>query len=70
MAESSERDVVWLKKMLVSLLENAAGSEQPEHAACAKYAELLFKMLPKGKEEKPSDATIEMVRKAMMEGVK
>lgn len=60
------RDVEWLKRTLVGLLENAAGADVPEHAACAKYAELLFKMLPKGKEEKPSESAIELVRKTIL----
>lgn len=67
MSDERARDVEWLKRTLVGLLENAAGLETPEHAACAKYAELLFKMLPKGKEEKPSEAAIDLVRRTLLE---
>lgn len=40
------RDVEWLRCLLVRLLEQAADDGEPDHAACAKYADLLFKMLP------------------------
>lgn len=61
------KDVEWLKKKLVVLLEDAAAQETPDHQACAKYADLLYKMLPKGNAE-PSQKAVDMVRKALIEG--
>lgn len=55
MAEQTQvLSIEWLRDQVVKLLAHAArgvegddGSE-PDHAACAKYADLLYKMLPKG----------------------
>lgn len=61
-------DREWLKRQLVSLLEGAMAAETPDHSACAKYADLLFKMLPQGAEKKslPKDLA-EQVRQALRE---
>ena len=40
------KDAGWLKSQLVSLMEDVIAAEQTDHTAAAKYAELLFKMLP------------------------
>lgn len=62
-------DSEWLKQKLITLLESASESEEPDHAACAKYpdhaacakyADLLWKMLPKGGKE-PSAKVMAMV---------
>jgi len=61
------KDIEWLKKKLIGLLEDAEEREPPDHQACAKYADLLFKMLPKGNAE-PSQKAVDLVRKALIEG--
>jgi len=65
--ESQELTVEWLKEKLIGLLDQAAEGEQPDHAACAKYADLLFKMLPKkdGKTHVSDDA-LAAARKAVL----
>lgn len=62
------KDIEWLKKKLVGLLEDAALRDPPDHQACAKYADLLFKMLPKGNSAEPSQKAVDLVRKALIEG--
>lgn len=46
------KDSAWLQAQLVALLEDAMEASPKDHGACAKYADLLWKMLPKstGKE--------------------
>ncbi len=44
--------VEWLREQVVSLLASATAADPPDHQACAKYADLLFKMLPKGSGDK------------------
>lgn len=41
---SNRKDLPWLKGVVVDLLEDARQGE-PDHQACAKYAELLYKLL-------------------------
>lgn len=41
------RDVEWLRRLLVRLLEKASDEPEPDHPACAKYAGLLWEMLPR-----------------------
>lgn len=54
----------------MNLLEDATASSPPDHQACAKYADLLFKMLPKGSGDKaglqPDD--LARARKAVIHG--
>lgn len=38
---------LWLQKKLITLLEDAASREEPDHQACAKYLDLAFKLLPR-----------------------
>ena len=47
-ATPQEPTLEWLQDTCVRLLKNAAANDPPDHQACSKYAELLFKMLPKG----------------------
>lgn len=44
--EQPPRDRTWLRNTLTRLLAQAANTEDPDHQACAKYADLLWKMLP------------------------
>lgn len=60
-------DAEWLKGVLVKLLNEAQLQTPTDHQACAKYADLLYKMLPKGKSTADT-AVVDMVRKAVIEG--
>lgn len=60
---SEHKDSDWLKQQLVSLLEDAASQEPKDHAACAKYADLLWKMLPRSSGRAQGDADIEAIRR-------
>jgi hypothetical protein len=57
-----KEDAEWLKDQLVELLKNAMARDQVEHQACAKYAELLWKMLPKKAETDVGKSTLDEVR--------
>jgi hypothetical protein len=49
LAEDRE-DVAWLKRTVVALLKDATKgkeSDEVDHAACAKYAEILLKLMPR-----------------------
>lgn len=67
--QSGDKDVDWLRALLVRLLENASSCEAPDHPACAKYADLLFRMLPhsngSGKPEHPDSKSIAAIRLAL-----
>lgn len=67
--KGDELTVGWLRDQLVKLLEHASDLASPDHPACAKYADLLFKMLPRsGKEERAgNDEVIERAREAIRE---
>jgi hypothetical protein len=45
-AEEPE-DVVWLRKQVVGLFKQAKDVDEPDHAVCVKYAEILLKLLPR-----------------------
>lgn len=63
------KDVDWLRSQVVKLFEDASGQDEPDHAVCVKYAEILFKMLPKvvgGGPGKLAD-TLEAARRAVRE---
>jgi hypothetical protein len=63
------KDVVWLQQEVTRLFVDAAAQETPEHAVCVKYAELLYKLLPRDNGKvKLSDSLIEDIRKAMRDG--
>lgn len=65
----SRKDVVWLQGEVTRLFIDAAASEEADHAVCVKYAELLYKMLPKdGGKQKLSDSLVDEIRKAMRDG--
>jgi hypothetical protein len=60
--EVQDLSLEWLRRKLVSLLEDASSVEERDHAACAKYADILFKMLPS--HSKDSESTqAELYRK-------
>lgn len=46
-SKESVKDSSWLQVQLVTLLQDAMEANPKDHAACAKYADLLWKMLPK-----------------------
>lgn len=48
--------VEWLRDQIVELLDDARKGEKVDHQACAKYAEILFKMLPKNEGNRIGDA--------------
>lgn len=63
------KDVAWLQQEVTRLFVDAAATEEPDHTVCVKYAELLYKMLPKdGGKAKLSDSLIDEIRKAMRDG--
>lgn len=64
----AQQDSEWLKSKLVGLLEDAADRDPPDHAACAKYADLLWKMLPKGTPKDKGASLLDRVRQAITEG--
>lgn len=64
MADRKE-DAEWLKDQLVKLLKDAMGRDQVEHQACAKYAELLWKMLPKKQDGEVGKSTLDEVREKL-----
>lgn len=69
--ESQELTVEWLRDQLIGLLGQAAAGEQPDHAACAKYADLLYKMLPKKEgSSRVSDEALVAARKAVLDGLR
>lgn len=41
----SLRDVRWLCEALTDLFDLARSAPEPDHQACAKYADLLFRLL-------------------------
>jgi len=40
-------DVLWLKQQVVALFKDAKDAEEPDHAVCVKYAEILLKLMPR-----------------------
>lgn len=62
MSEPVTKDAEWLKGKLIELLEDASAQDPKDHAACAKYADLLFKVLPRGEGKQAQDG-LEAVRK-------
>lgn len=64
MADRKE-DAEWLKDQLVKLLKDAMGRDQVEHQACAKYAELLWKMLPKAQDKGVTQDTLASLREQL-----
>lgn len=46
MADSQDLSIEWLRQKVLELLQDASAADERDHPACAKYAELLFKMLP------------------------
>jgi hypothetical protein len=60
--DDRKEDAEWLKCQLVNLLKDAMHRGQVEHQACAKYAELLWKMLPKKAETDVGKSTLDEVR--------
>lgn len=38
-----------------------------DHGACAKYADLLWKILPKGNQKDPAKEDMDAIRKAVIE---
>ena len=65
---SQKKDSEWLKAQLINLLTDAIARDPVEHQACAKYAELLWKMLPKGTDKNVSD--LDEARQAIRENTK
>lgn len=66
MTESQEdrKTAGWLQGQLIELLAAARQGPEIDHAACAKYADLLYKMLPKG-DSKESKSVGEQVREEL-----
>lgn len=54
--------IEWLRDTLVTLLSLAQLQDPPDHQACAKYADLLYKMLPRQSNEKGALAPDELAR--------
>ena len=62
MTQPTELSIEWLRAKLVTLLEDAATGDEPDHQACAKYADILFKMLPKSSNEHRDIGAEELAR--------
>jgi hypothetical protein len=58
----------WLRTECARLFGQASRAEEPDLASCAKLAELLFKMLPKGSGERQglSQSDLEAAREAVL----
>jgi len=52
---------------VVELLDNARTSDPIDHQACAKYADILLKCIPKGDATKPSTEALDFIRKRLIE---
>lgn len=65
--DRKEVDREWLLGQLVDLLQDAKGGEKVEHIACAKYVELLYKMLPASTGKSVSDEALEAIRRGVQE---
>lgn len=57
----------WLQGKLVGLLQDAMAGEATDHQACAKYCDLLFKLLPKGGKDVPQSVAAEIRRQMAQE---
>ena len=64
------KDSQWLEAQLVRLLIDAQDRDPPDHQACAKYADLLWKMLPRVSDSDPKSKELEDLRKRLIEGMK
>ena len=62
------KDRAWLQQQLVMLLEDARDQDKTDHQACAKYADLLWKMLPQVRDLDPADKELRDLRKNLIEG--
>lgn len=54
--------IEWLRGQVVTLLAAAQLADPPDHQACAKYADLLYKMLPKNSNDKGGLSSDELRR--------
>lgn len=66
--QDPELSIEWLRGKLVGLLNSAAEGQDPDHQACAKYADILYKMLPKGSSEQRGipQGELERARQAVL----
>lgn len=64
---AQEPTIEWLQETCVKLLNQAAALDSPDHTACAKYADLLFKMLPRKERRGSASDLVEQVRAAARE---
>lgn len=65
--ESDVPTTEWLIKKLRKLLDGAAGEAETDHGACAKYAELIFKMLPHRSREGDGTAEVSELERVRQE---
>lgn len=65
--DRKEVDREWLLGELVDLLRDAKSGEKVEHIACAKYVELLYKMLPPATGKSVADETLDALRRGVQE---
>jgi hypothetical protein len=65
-SQRKRQDSQWLQEVLTGLLEHARSRDPPDHQACAKYAELLFKMLPKAEAAPGDESWLEEARRSAM----
>lgn len=70
MAEPDRKDSEWLKTVLVGLLDDARMADPVDHGACAKYADLLWKILPKGTVADQKATNLDEIRKAVQQAHK
>lgn len=58
----------WLRDEVVRLFRDASASGTPDHGACSAYANLLYRLLPKGTDNKGlRDEDLERIRRIVEE---
>lgn len=68
MEDDKLKDSDWLKSKLVDLLTDASEQSPKDHGACAKYADLLWKMLPRSVGKPQEDGALDKIRKRLLRG--
>lgn len=64
------KDIAWLKKQLIGLMEDARNQDPTDHGACAKYADLLWKLMGKTLDIDPKSLELDDLRRKLIDGDK
>ena len=59
MTTDKPKDSAWLQEQLVALLQDAMQATPIDHTACVKYADLLWKILPRTSESKRKSVSLQ-----------